>query len=135
MVAEEYGADTRAMLVTFHLLQKTPRTRQYILSFPRLDIRYKTAPMRIVELFLFGLDDRCQNAVVAWELQSWESHVFDVLLFPSVVFPRVHNFEVILRKENKVLGVDVTLSTLLVSTTSLVELRLQKRPGVVRSVV
>lgn len=73
--------------------------------------------------------------MVGWKFQRWKCHVFDVIIFPGVVFPGFDHLEVALGENNEILWVDISLFAFFGALAGLVQLRLEERPGIVGSVV
>jgi hypothetical protein len=80
-------------------------------------------------------NDCCQDPMITRKLQSRKGHVFHILLVSRIVLPRAQYCKILLGKENKVLGIHVSLFSFLTFSTSLVELRLQIGPGIERGVI
>lgn len=80
-------------------------------------------------------NDSVQNPVVTRKVQSWKSHVFNVVFLPSIVFPSSYDTEISFGEQNEILGIDITLGALLVTFTGLVELRLQVSSRIVSCII
>ena len=51
--------------------------------------------------------------MITWKVQGGERHVFNILPFTRIIFPSFHNIKVLLFEQDEILGIHISLLSLL----------------------
>ena len=73
--------------------------------------------------------------MITRKFEGGECHVFNVLLFASIVFPCLYDFEVAFWEQNKIFRVDVSSLALFRAFAGLVQLWLQVSSCIIGGIV